>query len=83
LIVKQTVFINVNHAKIHSWNQPVLSNESKVSCQREPVKPYLGYELTTDLLRVRRATYCTTLFIVLFVTIMFIIMFEIQQISFK
>ena len=23
-----------NHAQIHSWNQPVLSNEGKVSCSR-------------------------------------------------
>jgi len=33
-IVKQAIFANVNHARICSWNQPVLSNEGKVSCSR-------------------------------------------------
>jgi len=31
-IVKQSMFVYVNHARIRSWNQPVLSNEGKVSC---------------------------------------------------
>ena len=30
LIVKQALFAYVHHAWIHSWNQPVLSNEGKV-----------------------------------------------------
>jgi len=34
----------VNHARIRSWNQPVLSNEGKVSCSRKQ----RGLELTTD-----------------------------------
>jgi len=29
--VKQAIFAYVNHARIRSWNQPVLSNEDKVS----------------------------------------------------
>ena len=32
LIVKQAIFLYVNQAQILSWNQPVLSNEGKVSC---------------------------------------------------
>ena len=35
----------VNHARILSWNQPVLSNESKVSCSR---KQPGASKLTTD-----------------------------------
>jgi len=31
--VKQAIFGNVNHAKIRSWNQPVLSNEDKFLAQ--------------------------------------------------
>jgi len=27
LIVNQAMFVYVNQARIHSWNQPVLSNE--------------------------------------------------------
>jgi len=34
LIVKQGTFAYGNHAQICSWNQPVLSNEGKVSCSR-------------------------------------------------
>jgi len=28
--VKQAIFAVVNHARIHAWNQPALSNEGKV-----------------------------------------------------
>ena len=38
----------VNHARIRSWNEPVLSNEGKVSCSRKQQKPLMGLELTTD-----------------------------------
>ena len=38
----------VNHAQIRSWNQPVLSNEGKVSCSRKQRGPLIGLELTTD-----------------------------------
>ena len=41
-------FASVNHARIHSWNQPVLSNESKVSCTRKQRGPLMGLKLTTD-----------------------------------
>ena len=33
--MKQAIFTYVNHAFIPSWNQPVLSNEGKVSCSRK------------------------------------------------
>jgi len=33
--VKQALFAYVNHARICSWYQPVLSNENKVSCSRK------------------------------------------------
>jgi len=46
--VKQAMFAYVNHARIRSWNQPVLSNEGKVSCSRKQRGPLLGLELTTD-----------------------------------
>ena len=47
-IVKQAFFAYVNQAWIRSWNQPVLSNEGKVSCSRKQRKPLTGLELTTD-----------------------------------
>jgi len=40
-------FAYVNHAQIHSWNQPVLSKENKVSCSRKQRGPLVGFELTT------------------------------------
>ena len=46
--MKQTLFAYVNHAWIRSWNQPVLSNEGKVSCSRKQQEPLLGLDLTTD-----------------------------------
>ena len=42
------IFAYVNHAQIRSWNQPVLSNESKVSCSMKQRGPLMGIELTTD-----------------------------------
>ena len=42
------MFAYVDHARISSWNQPVLSNEGKVSCSRKQQGPLLGLELTTD-----------------------------------
>ena len=47
-IAKPAVLAYVNHARIRSWNQPVLSNESKVSCSRKQREPLMGFELTTD-----------------------------------
>ena len=41
-------YASVNHARIRSWNQPVLSNESKVSCSRKQREPLMGLKLTTD-----------------------------------
>jgi len=36
------MFAYVNYAGIHSWKQPVLSNEGKVSCSRKQQGPLLG-----------------------------------------
>jgi len=33
--VKQATSAYLNHARIRSWKQPVLSNEGKVSCSRK------------------------------------------------
>jgi len=33
--VKYICFAYVNHAGIHSWNQPVLNNEGRVACSRK------------------------------------------------
>ena len=49
-----------NHARIRSWNQPVLSNKRKVSCSRKQRGPLVGLEPTTSELRLRRATHCIT-----------------------
>ena len=46
--MKQAIFAYVNHARIRSWNQPVLSNEGKVSCSSKQRGPLLGLELTTE-----------------------------------
>ena len=47
-IVKQAIFAYVNHARIRPWNQPVLSNERKVSCSRKQRVPLMRLELTTE-----------------------------------
>jgi len=57
LIEKQAILL-VNHTQIHSWNQPVLSNESKVSCSRKQRGPLLGLELMTDLDLVNNGSIC-------------------------
>ena len=49
-----------NHARIRSWNKPVLSNKGKVSCSRKQRGPLMGFEPTTSTLRVIRATHCAT-----------------------
>ena len=43
-----------NHAPIGSWNQPILSNERKLSCSRKQRGPSMGLEPTTSTLGVRR-----------------------------
>ena len=48
-MVKPGFFACENHAPIHSWNQPVLSNEDRVSCFRKQWEHLMGLELTTDL----------------------------------
>ena len=42
LIVKQAIFAYVNHARFRSWNQPVLSYQSKVSCLRKQRGTLMG-----------------------------------------
>jgi len=55
-IVKQALVAYVIHARIRSWNQPVLNNEGKDYFSRKQ------RELTCiHQLRVRRATHCATL----------------------
>ena len=39
------LFAYVNHARIRTWNQPVLSNESNVSCSRKQRGPLMVPEL--------------------------------------
>ena len=48
LIVKQAILTYVNHAQMHSWNQPVLSNEGKEFCSRIQRQSLMGLELTSD-----------------------------------
>jgi len=40
------MFAYVNHTQIHSWNQPVQSNEGKVSCSTKQREPLMGLKLT-------------------------------------
>ena len=51
----------LNERRICSWNQPVLRNDRKVSCS----KPLMGFEPTTDILRVWRISLCVTLHMML------------------
>ena len=46
------------HARIRSWNQPVLGNKGKVSCSRKQRWPLIGHKPMTSTLRVRCATHC-------------------------
>ena len=46
--MKQATFDYVNHDRIRSWNQPVLSNEGKVYCSRKQRELLKGLKLTTD-----------------------------------
>ena len=44
-LLTQFILISVwlwNHAWIHSWNQPVLSNEFKISSSRKQCEPLMG-----------------------------------------
>ena len=46
-----------NHAQISFWNQPVLGNKGRVSCSKKQRGHLIGFEPTTKLLRVMRATH--------------------------
>ena len=48
LIAKQAMFAYVNHARLPSWNQLVLSNEGKVSFSRKQRQPLMGLKFATD-----------------------------------
>jgi len=48
LIAKQANFAYVNHTWIHSWNQPVLSNEGKVSRSMKQQELLMWLKLTID-----------------------------------
>jgi len=53
LIVKQAISAYVNHARIRSWNQPLLSNVSCVNlCSRKQREPLMGlgelWQASTD-----------------------------------
>ena len=48
MILKLALFAYVNHTRIRSWNQPVLSNKGKVSCSRKQLEPLMGLEIKTD-----------------------------------
>ena len=50
----------VKPLRIRSWNQPLLDIMGNMSCSREQWGPWMGLELRTSSLRVRRATHCTT-----------------------
>jgi len=41
-------FAYVNHNRIWSWNQPVLSIEGKVSCSSKQQEPLMWLELLAD-----------------------------------
>ena len=41
--------VNINNARIRSWNQPVLINESKVTLFKKQREPSMGSELTSDM----------------------------------
>jgi len=60
LIVRQEIFAYVNHARIRSCNQPVLSKEGKVSGYRKQFEPLMKLEFTNDRLWVRCATHCAS-----------------------
>ena len=54
-----------NHARFCSWNQPVLSNEDRVSCSMKQQEPLMGFQ-THDWhafhkLWVRHANHCPML----------------------
>ena len=47
LVVKQAIICSCKSRSIHYWNQPVLSNKSKVSCSMKQLGPLMGLKLTT------------------------------------
>jgi len=46
--VKQAIFAYVNHARIHSLNQPVLNNECKVSCSKKQRELLMGLKFMSN-----------------------------------
>ena len=60
VLIYLCTFHHVKPVRIRSLNQPVLSDEGKISCSRKQQKRLIGLVLPTDLLQVRRATHCAT-----------------------
>jgi len=50
------LIVKSDDAQVHSWNQPVLYNECKVSCSRW--ESLMRFKPTTDRLRVRCTIQC-------------------------
>ena len=51
----------LNHARIHAWNQSVLSNEDNVFCSMKQQEPMMGFKLITDRLGDRGTIHFTAL----------------------
>jgi len=47
LIYNNVFKFDVNHTRIRSWDQPVLSNDGKVSCPRKQREHVVGLGLTS------------------------------------
>ena len=46
-VFQKVLSSNVNHARVRSWNQPVLKNDGKGSCSWKQLKPKVaGFEPT-------------------------------------
>ena len=59
--VKQVFLAYVNYSCVHFWNQPVLSNEGKISCSMNQQKHLMGIEFTHGRLGVQmRYPLCHT-----------------------
>ena len=50
------VLVKVNHARIRSSNQSVLSNEDKTSCSKKQGKSLMGFDLRTHMISRHRET---------------------------
>jgi len=60
LVCETSSFADVNQTRIRCCNQPVLSNGGQMSCSMKQREPLIGFELTTNRLRVSRSTHTDT-----------------------